>query len=113
MARWQVLSAPLSAWRRATTPVPEQSPAFSLRAAQPLPVCPRLGHGRVRLRREDGADGGKTSQGWSLGFQRHVLRPSEGCLVNGILTPGHGDDRAPVLALLDGVAGGVTRGDLE
>src|SRR5436853_7407800 len=33
-------------------------------------------------------------------------------MVNLILTPGNWDDRTPVLALLDGVEGGVTLGDL-
>jgi hypothetical protein len=33
-------------------------------------------------------------------------------MVNLILTPGNWDDRAPVLALLEGVDGGVTLGDL-
>jgi hypothetical protein len=31
---------------------------------------------------------------------------------NLVLTPGNWDDRAPVLALLDGVEGGITLGDL-
>jgi hypothetical protein len=29
-----------------------------------------------------------------------------------VLTPGHGDDGAPVLPLRDGVAGGITWGDV-
>src|SRR5205085_5202128 len=55
---------------------------------------------------------GKTSKGWFFGFKLHVLRHMDGRIVNLILTPGHWDDRAPVSALLDGVEGGVTLGDL-
>jgi hypothetical protein len=112
MARLQALSAPISALLRATPQVPEQSPAFYLVDAKPLPVCHRLRHGRVRLLREDGAYWGKTSKGWFFGFKLHVLRHIDGRMVNVILTPGNWDDRAPVLALLDGVEGGVTLGDL-
>src|SRR5438270_10421930 len=112
MARLQALSAPISALLVATTQVPEQSPAFYLIDAKPLPVCHRLRHGRVRLLREDGAYWGKTSQGWFCGFQLHVLRHSDGRIVNLVLTPGNWDDRAPALALLEGVDGGITWGDL-
>lgn len=111
-ARLQVLSAPISALLMTTTQVPEQSPAFYLIDAKPLPVCHRLRHGRVRLLREDGAYWGKTSKGWFFGFKLHVLRHIDGRIVNVILTPGNWDDRPPVLALLDGVEGGVTLGDL-
>jgi len=33
-------------------------------------------------------------------------------MLNLLLTPGNGDDRAPVLTLLDAVEGGITLGDL-
>src|SRR3954469_12067264 len=112
MARLQALSAPISALLMAPTQVPEQSPAFYLIDAKPLPVCHRLRHGRVRLLREDGAYWGKTSKGWFFGFKLHVLRHIDGRIVNLILTPGNWDDRAPALALLEGVEGGVTLGDL-
>jgi hypothetical protein len=36
----------------------------------------------------------------------------EGRIVNLVLTPGNGDDRAPVRALLDAVDGGITLDDL-
>jgi hypothetical protein len=111
VARWQSLAAQSSALLRATTQIPEQSPAFYLIDAKPLPVCHRLRHGRVRLLREDGAYWGKTSKGWFFGLQLHVLRHIDGRIVNLILTPGNWDDRAPVLALLGGVEGGVTLGD--
>lgn len=42
----------------------------------------------------------------------HVLRPIEGRIVNLILTPGNGDDREALLPLVQGVAGGITLGDL-
>ena len=112
MARWQALAAPISALLRATTQISEQHPAFYLIDAKPLPVCHRIRHGRVRLLREDGAYWGKTSQGWFFGCKLHVLRHIDGRMVHLILTPGNWDDRAPVLALLEGVEGGVTLGDL-
>jgi Transposase DDE domain len=112
MARLQALAAPISALLSTTTPLPVGSPAFYRIDAKPLPVCSRLRHGRVRLRREDGAYWGKTSQGWFFGCKLPVLRHIAGRIVKLVLTPGNGDDRAPVLALLDGVAGGVTLGDL-
>jgi Transposase DDE domain len=112
MTRLQALAARISALLMATTQIPEQSPAFYLIDAKPLPVCHPLRHGRLRLLREDGAYWGKTSKGWFFGFKLHVLRHINGRIVNLILTPGNGDDRAPVLALLEGVEGGITRGDL-
>jgi Transposase DDE domain len=112
VARLQNLTAPISALLRTTTQIPAQSAAFYLIDAQPLPVCHPLRHGRVRLLREDGAYGGQTSKGWFFGCKLHVLRHIDGRIVNVILTPGHGDDRAPVSVRLDAVAGGVTRGDL-
>jgi Transposase DDE domain len=112
VARLPSLAAPISALLIATTQIPAESPAFYLIDAKPLPVCHRLRHGRVRLLREDGAYWGQTSKGWFFGFKLHVLRHIHGRMVNLILTPGNWDDRAPVLALLDGVEGGVTLGDL-
>jgi IS5 family transposase len=112
IARLQGLTAVIGALLSATTQLPTGSAAFYLVDAKPLPVCHRVRHGRVRLLREDGAYWGKTSKGWFFGFKLHVLRHIEGRIVNLILTPGNWDDRAPVLALLDGVEGGVTLGDL-
>jgi hypothetical protein len=112
MARLQALAAPISTLLSSTTEIPPESPAFYLIDAKPLPVCHQLRHGRGRLLREDGAYWGKTSKGWFFGFKLHVLRHINGRIVNLILTPANGDDRAPVWALLDGVEGGVTLGDL-
>jgi Transposase DDE domain len=112
MARLQALAAPISALLSSTTEIPPESPAFYLIDAKPLPVCHPRRHGRVRLLREDGAYWGQTSKGWFFGFKLHVLRHINGRIVNLILTPGNWDDRAPVLALRDGVEGGVTLGDL-
>ena len=66
----------------------------------------------MRLLREDGARFGKTSKGWFFGFKLPVLRHVAGRIVNLVLTPGNWDDRAPALALLEAVEGGVTLGDL-
>jgi hypothetical protein len=41
-----------------------------------------------------------------------LLRPSDGRMVNLMLRPGHGEDRAPVLTLREGVEGGLTLGAL-
>src|SRR5947209_14962495 len=112
MTGLQARTAEISALLRATAQMPAGSPAFYLTDAKPLPVCHRLRHGRVRLLREDGAYGGKTSKGWFFGFKLHVLRHIDGRIVNLILTPGNWDDRAPVLALLEGVGGGLTLGEL-
>jgi IS5 family transposase len=112
IARLQALSAQISALLAATIQLPAHRPAFYLVDAKPLPVCHRLRHRRVRLLREDGAYWGKTSKGWFFGFKLHCLRHIEGRIVNLVLTPGNWDDRAPVLALLEGVDGGVTLGDL-
>jgi IS5 family transposase len=111
-ARLQALTAPIRALLSATMQIPMDSAAFYLVDAKPLPVCHRVRHGRVRLLREEGAYWGKTSKGWFFGFKLHVLRHIEGRIVNLVLTPGNWDDRAPVLALLDGVDGGITLGDL-
>ena len=112
MARLPALTAPIRALLSATMQTPMDRAAFYLVDAKPLPVCHRVRHGRVRLLREEGAYWGKTSKGWFFGFKLHVLRHIEGRIVNLVLTPGHWDDRAPVLALLDGVDGGITLGDL-
>jgi hypothetical protein len=112
IARLQALTAQMSALLAATTQLPASAPAFYLIDSKPLPVCHHLRHGRVRLLREDGAYWGQTSKGWFFGFKLHLLRHIEGRIVNLVLTPGNWDDRAPVLALFDGVDGGVTLGDL-
>ena len=102
----------IGALRQATTQQLSSNTAFYLIDAKPLPVCHPVRPRRVRLLREEGAWFGKTSQGWFFGFKWHVLRHRDGRMVNLVLTPGHGDDRAPALALLEGVEGGVTLGDL-
>lgn len=112
IARLHLLTAPINALFLATTDRPAASPAFYLVDAKPLPVCHRLRQGRVRLLREDGAWWGKTRKGWFFGFKLHLLRHIDGRIVNLVLTPGHWDDRAPVLAWLDAVDGGITLGDL-
>ena len=112
IARVPALTALLEALLRATTNLAPGTAAFYLMDAKPIPVCHPLRHRRVRLLREEGAYWGKTSKGWFFGFKLHVLRHIDGRIVNLILTPGNWDDRVPVLALWDGVAGGVTLGDL-
>jgi hypothetical protein len=111
MAPLQALTGLIGALLSTTMQWPDGSAAFYRIDAKPLPVGPRLRPGRVRLLREDGAYGGKTSQGWFFGFKLHGLRHIAGRIVNLVLTPGHWDDRAPVLALLEGVDGGITLGD--
>jgi IS5 family transposase len=112
MARLHALTGVIGALLQATTQRLNGSTAFYLLDAKPLPVCHSVRHRRVRLLREDGAWFGKTSKGWFFGFKLHVLRHIDGRMVNLVLTPGNWDDRAPVLALLEGVEGGVTLGDL-
>ena len=112
MARLQALTAPIRALLSVTMQLPSGSAAFYLIDAKPLPVCHRGRHVGVRLWREDGAYWGKTSKGWFFGFKLHVLRHIHGRIVNLVLTPGNWDDRAPALALFEGVDGGVTLGDL-
>ena len=112
MARLQALTVPIGALLSVTMQLPSGSAAFYLIDAKPLPVCHRLRHGRVRLLREEGAYWGKTSKGWFFGFKLHVLRHIQGRIVNLVLTPGNWDDRAPALALFEGVDGGITLGDL-
>ena len=112
IARVHVLTTLLEALLRATTHLAPGTASFYLIDAKPIPVCHPLRHRRVRLLREEGAYWGKTSKGWFFGFKLHVLRHIDGRIVNLILTPGNWDDRVPVLSLLDGVAGGVTLGDL-
>lgn len=80
--------------------------------SKPIPVCQPMRHGRVRALRDEGAYFGKTSKGWFFGFKLHVLRQVEGRVVNLVLTPGNWDDRGAALALVQGVDGGVTLGDL-
>jgi hypothetical protein len=112
IARVHALTTLLQALLRATTNLAPETASFYLIDAKPIPVCHPLRHRRVRLLREEGAYWGKTSKGWFFGFKLHVLRHLDGRIVNLVLTPGNWDDRVPVLTLLDGVAGGVTLGDL-
>ncbi len=112
MTRLHALTGTVGALLQATTQQRNSSAAFYLIDAKPLPVCHPVRHRRVRLLREEGAWFGKTSQGWFFGFKLHVLRHIDGRIVNLVLTPGNWDDRAPALALLEGVEGGVTLGDL-
>ena len=85
---------------------------LSLLDSKPIPLCQPLRHGRVRLLRDEGAYFGKSSQGWFFGFKLHLLRHGGGRVLNVILPPGNWDDRAPALALVQAVDGGVTLGDL-
>lgn len=88
------------------------APRLYLIDSKPIPLCLPIRHGRVRLLRDQGAYLGKTSKGWFCGFKLQLLRPVEGRVLKVILTPGNGDDRAPALALVQAVDGGVTLGDL-
>ena len=112
MARVHTLGRLLEALLCALTNFAPEAPAFYLIDAKPIPVCQPIRHRRVRLLREEGAWFGKTSKGWFFGFKLHVLRHIDGRIVNLVLTPGNWDDREPALALLLGVNGGVTLGDL-
>jgi IS5 family transposase len=80
--------------------------------SKPIPLCLPIRHGRVRLLREDGAYFGKTSKGWFFGFKLHLLRHVDGRVLNVLLSPGNWDDRTAALALVQGVNGGITLGDL-
>ena len=80
--------------------------------SKPIPLSLPIRHGRVRVLREEGAYFGKTSKGWFFGFKLHLLRHIDGRVLNILLTPGNWDDRTAALALVQGVAGGVTLGDL-
>jgi transposase len=80
--------------------------------SKPIPLCLPIRHGRVRVLRDEGAYFGKTSKEWFFGFKLHLLRHIDGRVLNIILTPGNCDDRLPALALVQGLAGGVTLGDL-
>jgi Transposase DDE domain len=80
--------------------------------SKPIPLCQPIRHGRVRLLRDERAYFGKSSKGWFFGFKLHLLRHVGGRVLNVILTPVHCDDRAPALALVHAVDGGVTLADL-
>jgi hypothetical protein len=80
--------------------------------SKPIPVCQPIRHGRVRVLRDEGAYFGKSSKGGFFGFKLQVLRQVDGRVLNLILTPGNCDGRVPALALVQGVDGGVTLGDL-
>jgi transposase len=80
--------------------------------SKPIPLCLPIRHGRVRRLREEGAYFGKTSKGWFFGFKLHLLRHVQGRVLNVLLTPGNWDDRNAALALVQGVDGGGTLGDL-
>ena len=80
--------------------------------SKPIPLCQPIRHGRVRLLRDEGAYLGKSSKGWFFGFKLHLLRHVAGRVRNVILTPGNWDDRAPALAWVQAVDGGVTLGNL-
>ncbi len=112
IARLHALTGVIGALLQATTQQVSSNTAFYLIDAKPIPVCHPVRHRRVRLLREEGAWFGKTSKGWFFGFKLHVLRHIDGRIVNLVLTPGNWDDRAPALALLEEVEGGVTLGDL-
>ena len=88
------------------------APRLYLIDSKPIPLCLPIRHGRVRLLREEGAYFGKTSKGWFFGFKLHLLRHVKGRVLNVILTPGNWDDRTAAVALVQGVNGGVTLGDL-
>ena len=80
--------------------------------SKPIPLCQPIRHGRVRLRREDGAYLGKTSKGGFFGFKLHLLRHLDGRVLNIVLPPGTCDARGPALVLVQGLEGGVTLGAL-
>lgn len=81
--------------------------------SQPIPLCHRLRHGRVRTLREDGAWFGKTSKGWFFGFKLHILIDADGLIVNAVLTPANWNDRDAVIPLTQAIhTGSVTVGDL-
>ena len=97
----------------ATTCIPAcQAARLSLSASKPLPLCQPLRHGRVRLLRAEGAYLGKSSKGGFFGCKLPLLRHIDARVLNMVLTPGNYDDRAPALALVQAVDGGVTLGDL-
>jgi len=85
---------------------------LSLMDSQPIPLRQPIRHGRVRLLRDEGAYFGKPSKGWFFGFKLPLLRHIGGRVLNLILTPGNGDDREPVLALVENLEGGVLLADL-
>jgi Transposase DDE domain len=65
----------------------------------PLAVCHNR---RIRAHRvfAGWATRGKTSMGWFYGFKLHLVVNDEGELLACCLTPGHIDDRRPVLQLM-------------
>jgi DDE family transposase len=89
-----------------------KAPRRYLIDSNPIPLCLPIRHGRVRVLRDQGAYFGKTSKGWVLGFNLQLLRHGEGRVLNVSLTPGNWADRAPALALVQAVEGGVPRGAL-
>src|SRR5262249_55436455 len=85
---------------------------LDLMESQPIPVCPPLRHGRLRLRREAGADFGKTQKGGFFGFKLHAMVNPRGLVGGALVTPANTDDRDPALALAWRVEGGVGLADL-
>jgi hypothetical protein len=100
----ELLATPCGHWPNAAR--------LSLLDSKPIPLCQPIRHGRVRLLRDEGAYLGKSSKGWFLGFKLPLLRHVAGRVLHVIVTPGNWDDRAPALALVQAVDGGVTLGDL-
>jgi transposase len=96
----------------ATCTHPWQAARLYLLDSKPIPLCLPIRHGRVRLLRDEGAYFGKSSKGWFFGFKLHLLRHIDGRVLNIVLTPGNCDDRIPALVLVQGLAGGITLGDL-
>jgi transposase len=96
----------------ATCTHPWQAARLYLLDSKPIPLCLPIRHGRVRLLRDEGAYFGKSSKGWFFGFKLHLLRHIDGRVLNIVLTPGNCDDRIPALGLVQGLAGGITLGDL-
>jgi Transposase DDE domain len=80
--------------------------------SKPIPLCLPIRHGRLRLLRDEGAYFGKSSKGGFFGFKLHLLRHIDGRTLHILLTPGNCDDRLPALALVHGLAGGITLGEL-
>src|SRR5215813_10894957 len=81
------------------------------RESKPIPVCPPLRRGRVRLRREAGASFSNSTKGWFFGFQLHALVNQHGLTVGAILTPANTDDRDAAPALAGATEGGLCLAD--